>query len=158
MVSHPRESAPSTRVAAAVREAGGAGALIERIEVQPAGPRAFRDVSSPTEAYDLLLAREVVGQVVRDETHLKGVPEGGEQWVLVQRDGDYSLAVASADDAIARARSMVAARLGESGENPSAAGQVRREGRSRRPRGLLVVAVALGALALAAVLVSGARS
>ena len=159
MVAQPRQSAPSTQVAAAVREAGGASDLADRIEVERASPQAFRDVTSPTEAYDLLLAREVVGQVVHDETRLKGVPQGGDQWVLVQRDGDYSLAVKSADEAIAQARSIVATRLAQSGENPSAAGQVGRSPRARRlGKAAGLIAFALIAAVIADALLSRSRA
>jgi hypothetical protein len=148
MVAHPQQSAPSSAVAAAVRRAGGRRALAELIEVERARPRGFRDVTSPTEAYDLLLDREVVGQVIHDETRLQGMPQSPQHWVLVQRDADYSLAAQEADDAIAKARSIVAGRLAETAENPSAAGQVRRR-RARFGRALpaLVVGLALAVVA-----------
>ena len=100
----------------------------------------FRDVTSPAEAYDLLLDDEVVGHVVRDESRLKGLPAKGNQWVLVQRDADYSLARESTDEAIEHARSIVAARLAATGENPSGPGPIQRKA-SRRVVGWLTAFV-----------------
>jgi len=134
MVEHPRESAPSARVASAVRTSGGRTELERQIDVKRSEAHAFRDVTSPTEAYDLLLGGEIVGQVIHDESPLKGVPRGGDQWVLIQRDADYSLATGSVDEAIDHARSIVAARMATTGENPSGPGQVRRGEGSRRVR------------------------
>jgi hypothetical protein len=152
VVEHPRESAPSARVASAVGTSGGRAELKDKIDVKTSEARAFRDVTSPTEAYDLLLGGEIVGQVIHDESPLKGVPHGGDQWVLVQRDADYSLATASRDDAIEHARSIVAARMAATGENPSGPGQVRRGERSRR-MALRLTGVALSLAALLAFVV-----
>jgi hypothetical protein len=113
-------------VAAAVRQSGGPRALAELIEVERARPRGFRDVTSPTEAYDLLLECEVVGQVIHDETRLHGMPQSPKGWVLVQRDADYSLAAEEPGTELAKARAIVAERLAETAENPSAVGQIRR--------------------------------
>ena len=152
MVEHPRESAPSERVASAVGTSAGRTELERKIDVKPSEAHAFRDVTSPTEAYDLLLGGEIVGQVIHDESPLKGVPHGGDQWVLVQRDADYSLATGSVDEAIDHARSIVAARMTTTGENPSGSGQVRRGGHSRRMKlRLTAIVLALGALLALAV-------
>ncbi len=152
MVAHPQQSAPSSAVAAAVRRAGGRRALAELIEVERARPRGFRDVPSPTEAYDLLLDREVVGQVVHDETRLQGMPQSPQHWVLVQRDADYALATQSAEEAIEHGRSIVAARLAATGENPSGPGRVRRAAPSRHTAvWLTVILLSVGALLALAV-------
>ena len=50
MVEHPRESAPSARVASAVRTSGGRTELERQIDVKRSEAHAFRDVTSPTEA------------------------------------------------------------------------------------------------------------
>jgi hypothetical protein len=151
MVAHARSSSPSAHLASVVRAAGGRSELERRIEVASAEVRPFRDVSSPVEAYDLRLDGEVVGQVVRDESSLRGMPDKGDQWVLNQREADYSLAASSKEEAVRQARAIVAAHLAETGENPSGQGQVRVT-RGSQKRTALFAAVAL-AVALLAYLV-----
>jgi hypothetical protein len=70
---------------------------------------------------------------------------------LIQRDADYSLAAQSADEAIAHGRSIVAARLAATGENPSGPGQVRQ--RVLPHVGIWLTAILLAVAALRALVV-----
>ena len=145
MVEHARESTPSAHVERAVRAIGGREALERELEAKLSEARAFSNVTRPAEAYDLLLDGEVVGQVVRDTTRLKGMPDERDHWVLVQGDADYSLVGESAGEAIRHARSIVAARLVSTGENPSGPGPLRRSRRSgAKTVGLTAIALLVG--------------
>jgi len=152
MVEHARGSTPSAHIASVVRTAGGRTELERRIEVASADARPFRDVSSPVEAFDLLLDGEVVGQVVRDESSLKGMPHAGNQWVLNQHEADYSLVATSKEEALRQARAIVAAQLVATGENPSGQGQLERDGAARK-RAWVLAAIGVVAIALVAYVV-----
>lgn len=69
------------------------------------------------ESYDLLLAGRRVGRVLWRRTELRGARPVGE-WTLFHDEGQYVLAVGTIDEALARARRMVAARLTERRSRP----------------------------------------
>lgn len=114
--------------------------MIEVAAVDEVDP--FHDVGTPAETYELRFDGSPVGQLVRDATKLKGMRPPTCPWVLVQKDSDLVLAAATREEAVERARRIVAARLG--------AGELTRGGTASRPSQGRKSALPLGALLVAA--------